>query len=104
MLLQLADACGSYLPAAARETLLAEAGRQASHGTVQSDSQEELEKEMGRNPLEAAAHEASELKPARRPAVATGWWRRRRGPVPSASKLVLQFSIHYQCVPYIPSV
>lgn len=61
VLLQLADACGSYLSAAAREALLAEAGRQTSHATVQTDSQEELEKEMGRNPLEAAAHEASEL-------------------------------------------
>lgn len=61
VLLQLADACGSYLPAAAREALLAEAGRQPTHATVQSDSQEALEREMGRNPLEAAAHEASEL-------------------------------------------
>lgn len=61
VLLQLADACGSYLPAAAHEALLAEAGRQPTHATVQSDSQEALEREMGRNPLEAAAHEASEL-------------------------------------------
>ncbi|PRW58725.1 putative 1-acylglycerol-3-phosphate O-acyltransferase [Chlorella sorokiniana] len=61
VLLQLADACGSYLPAAAREALLAEAGRQLPHAAVQSDSKEELEREMGRNPLEAAAHEASEL-------------------------------------------
>lgn len=61
VLLQLADACGSYLPAAAREALLAEAGRQPSHAAVQSDSQEELDREMRRNPLEAAAHEASEM-------------------------------------------
>lgn len=61
VLLQLADACGSYLLAAAREALLAEAGRQPSHAAVQSDSQEELDRQMRRNPLEAAAHEASEM-------------------------------------------
>lgn len=57
---QLADAC-SYLPAAAREAMLAEARRQPFHGAVQSDSAAALQEELKQNPLGAAAHEASEL-------------------------------------------
>lgn len=58
---QLAEACSYYLPAAAREAMLAEARRQPFHGAVQSDSAAALQEELKQNPLGAAAHEASEL-------------------------------------------
>lgn len=61
VLRQLADACGSYLPPAALEAMLAEATRQPFHGTTLADSGEALDAEMKRNPLQAAAHEASEM-------------------------------------------
>ena len=61
VLLQLAEACESYLHAPAREALLAAAARQPFHGATRTDSPLQLEREMGRNPLGAAAHEASEL-------------------------------------------
>jgi len=61
VLRQLADACGSYLPPAAKEAMLAEARRQPFHGAVLDDSAEEMRKEMESNPAVAAAHEASEM-------------------------------------------
>lgn len=60
MLSQLAEAC-SYLPAAAREAILAEAARLPRHGRVVSDSPAALAAEMEANPVAAAAHEASEM-------------------------------------------
>ena len=61
VLRQLATACESYLPPAAKEALLAAAARQPPHRAAKGDSSEELERELERNPLQAAAHEASEL-------------------------------------------
>ena len=61
VLRQLAEACESYLPVPAREALLAAAARQPFHGATRTDSPAELERQMGSNPLGAAAHEASEL-------------------------------------------
>ena len=61
VLRQLADACGAYLPAAAREALLAAARREKFHGVELGDSTAALEAELEKNPLQAAAHEASEL-------------------------------------------
>lgn len=60
VLRQLADACG-YLPAAARQAMLAAAQLQPFHGVVMGESAAEMEAELERNPLGAAAHEASEL-------------------------------------------
>lgn len=61
VLRQLADICASYLPAAARQAMLAEADRLPRHGGVKTDSEAALRAEMERNPVEAAAHEASEM-------------------------------------------
>ncbi len=61
VLRQLAESCESYLPAVAREALLAAARKQPFHGATTVDSEEAVQQEMQRNPLEAAAHEASEL-------------------------------------------
>ncbi|KAL4445756.1 hypothetical protein ABPG77_008955 [Micractinium sp. CCAP 211/92] len=61
VLRQLATACGSYLPPAAREAMLAAAKQLPAHGAALGDSADALAREMRDNPLQAAAHEASEL-------------------------------------------
>lgn len=61
VLRQLAETCDAYLPPAAKEALLAAARRQPFHGAVKTDAAGAVEAEMASNPLEAAAHEASEL-------------------------------------------
>lgn len=61
VLRQLATACGSYLPLAAKEAMLAAAKQLPAHGAALGDSADALEREMRENPLKAAAHEASEL-------------------------------------------
>lgn len=60
VLRQIASAC-SYLTPAARGCLMEQAARQPRHGAAMGDAQAAVAAELARNPVQAAAHEASEL-------------------------------------------
>ena len=58
----MAEACDSYLPAAAKAALLKAAARQPAYSAPPvAEGAEEMREEIKRSPMEAEAHIATEL-------------------------------------------